>query len=76
MVTPAARRTAVAHLAEAHELSEQRACRVIAADRFSVGDRSQRPDDTARREPLQALAAERRRIGYHGCMSSWARRHW
>lgn len=36
MVTPAARRTAVAHLAEAHEMSERRACRVIAADRSSV----------------------------------------
>jgi putative transposase len=64
MVTPAARRTAVAHLAESYEMSERRACRVIAADRSSVRYRSQRPDDAALRERLRALAAKRRRFGY------------
>jgi putative transposase len=64
MVTPAVRRTAVAHLAETYEMSERRACRVIAADRSSVRYRSQRPDDAALRERLRALAAERRRFGY------------
>ena len=64
MVTPAVRRTAVAHLAETYEMSERRACRVIAADRSSVRYRRQRPDDAALRERLRALAAERRRFGY------------
>ena len=31
MVTPAARREAVAHLVEVHEMSERRACQVISA---------------------------------------------
>ena len=64
MVTPAVRRTAVAHLGETYEMSERRACRVIAADRSSVRYRSQKPDDAALRERLRALAAERRRFGY------------
>ena len=64
MVTPAARRIAVAHLANTYEMSERRACRVIAADRSSVRYRSQRPDDVAVRERLCALAVERRRFGY------------
>ena len=64
MVTPAVRRTAVAHLAETYEMSERRACRVIAADRSSVRYRRERPDDAPVRERLRALAAERRRFGY------------
>ena len=61
MVTPAARRTAVAHLTEAHEISERLACRVIAADRSSVRYRAERTDDTPVQERLWTLAAERRR---------------
>ena len=64
MVTPAVRRTAVAHLAETYEMSERRACRVIAADRSSVRYRRERPADAPVRERLRALAAERRRFGY------------
>ena len=63
MVTPAARRTAVAHLTVTYEMSERRACHVVAADRSSVRYRSQRPDDVAVRERLRALAAERTRPG-------------
>ena len=63
MVTPAARRTAVAHLTVTYEMSERRACHVVAADRSSVRYRSQRPDDVAVRERLRALAAERMRPG-------------
>ena len=64
MVTPAARREAVAHLRSVHEVSQRRACSVVAADRSSVRYRSVRPDDGAIRERLQALAASRRRFGY------------
>ena len=77
MVTPAARRTAVAHLAEAYEMSERRACRVIAADRSSVRYRSQRPDDA--RACASACVRSRPSVGASatgGCMCSCARRDW
>ena len=64
MVTPAARREAVATLVEHHEMSERRACSVIGADRTSIRYRSRRPDDHNLRERLRALASERRRFGY------------
>ena len=64
MVTPAARREAVAILVERHEMSERRACSVIGADRTSIRYRGRRPDDHDLRERLRALASERRRFGY------------
>lgn len=64
MVTPAARREAVAHLVEAHEMSERRACRVTGVDRSSVRYRSTRPGDGELRWRLRELAGERRRFGY------------
>lgn len=64
MVTPAARREAVAILVELHEMSERRACSVIGADRASVRYRSRRPDDAGLRERMRTLAGEPRRFGY------------
>ncbi len=64
MVTPAARREAVAHLRVAFEVSERRACSTLGADRTSIRYRSTRPDDTAVRVRLRELAAIRRRFGY------------
>ncbi len=64
MVTPAARREAVAHLRIAYEVSERRACSALDADRSSVRYRSRRPDDVAARARLRELAAIRRRFGY------------
>lgn len=64
MVTPAARREAVAHLRGAHEMSERRACRAIGCDRMTVRYCSRRPDDPLLRERLRSLARERRRFGY------------
>ena len=64
MVTPAARREAVAHLTGNHEMSERRACRVIGCQRMTVRYRRRRPDDPRLRERLVALARERRRFGY------------
>jgi len=64
VVTPAARREAVAILVELHEMSERRACSVIGADRTSVRYRSRRPDDAGLRERMRVLAGERRRFGY------------
>ena len=64
MVTPAAKREAVAHLRSAFEMSERRACRVTECVRMTMRYRSRRPDDQALRERLRALAHERRRFGY------------
>jgi len=64
MVGPAAKREAVAHLRNLFEMSERRACSVIAADRTMVRYRSVRPDDSVLRDRLRGLAQERRRFGY------------
>ena len=64
MVTPAAKREAVAHLRSAFEVSERRACSMLATDRSSVRYRSIRPDDALLRMRLRELASQRRRFGY------------
>lgn len=64
MVTPAARREAVAHLRAVHGVSERRACHVLSADRTSVRYRSRRSDDAEVRVRLRSLSRERRRFGY------------
>jgi putative transposase len=64
MVTPVAKREAVAHLCKAHQVSERRACEVIGADRSSMRYRRRRPEDAALRARLRELAAVRRRFGY------------
>ena len=64
MVTPAARREAVAHLRASLGVSERRACSIIGADRKSVRYRSRRDDDADLRDRLRELARERRRFGY------------
>jgi putative transposase len=64
MVTPAARREAVAHLRVAYEVSERRACSALGADRSSVRYRSRRVEDAAARARLRELASVRRRFGY------------
>jgi len=52
MVTPAAKREAVAHLQALLDVSERRACRVIAADRSVIRYASRRDDDAGLREKL------------------------
>jgi putative transposase len=64
MVTPVAKRQAVIHLCQSYEVSQRRACQVIAADRTSVRYRSIRPDDGELRHRLRELASLRRRFGY------------
>ena len=54
MVTPAARREAVAHLRTYFEASERRASAALEVDRSSVRYRSERPDDAAVRIRLRA----------------------
>src|SRR5688500_11330025 len=64
MVTPVARRQAVAHLCSIFEVSQRRACEVIGADRSSVRYLGLRPDDATIRVRLRELASVRRRFGY------------
>lgn len=59
-----AKREAVAHLQALLDVSERRACRVIAADRTVIRYQSCRGDDEVLREKLRALAHQRRRFGY------------
>jgi putative transposase len=64
MVTPVAKREAVAHLRSAFDMSERRACKIIGGVRMTMRYRSRRPDDAELRVRLRALAHERRRFGY------------
>jgi putative transposase len=54
----------VTHLVDHFEVSQRRACRVIAGARSSVRYRRTRPDDAGLRVRLRELASERRRFGY------------
>ena len=64
MVTPAARREAVAHLCRSYEMSERRACAITVVDRSMVRYRSKRADDGKLRSRMRELAGERHRFGY------------
>ncbi|MEP9371300.1 IS3 family transposase [Mesorhizobium sp. KR1-2] len=64
VVTPAARRNAVAHLKAAFGMSERRACKAIGCCRMTVRYETTRPDDRALRERMREIARERRRFGY------------
>ena len=64
MVGPAVKREAVAHLRSAFQMSERRACSIIAADRTTIRYRSSRPPDAELRGRLRDLANARRRFGY------------
>ena len=64
MVGPAAKREAVAHLRNVLQMSERRACTIVAADRKMIRYHSCRPPDIELRTRLRDLANQRRRFGY------------
>ncbi|WP_416203010.1 IS3 family transposase [Bradyrhizobium yuanmingense] len=64
VVTPAAKRKAVAHLVDAHGMSERRACKAIGCCRMTMRYRTTREDDAGVRQRMKAIAQERRRFGY------------
>jgi hypothetical protein len=64
MVTPGAKRDAVAHARNCHGLSERRACHLIGIARRVARYQPSRQDDTDLRQRLRELAAARRRFGY------------
>ena len=56
MVGPAAKREAVAHLRNVLQMSERRACTLVAADRKMIRYRSRRPPEIELRTRLRDLA--------------------
>lgn len=64
MVTPAAKRKAVAHLVGMHGMSERRACKAIGCCRMTVRYQTSRSDDAGLRQRMREIAHERRRFGY------------
>ena len=76
MVTPAARRDAVAHLRKVHQVSERRACSVLGVDRSSVRYHRVRPDDADLRKAMKEVADERRRFGYRRVHLMLERQGW
>ena len=64
MVTPAARRDAVAHRRTAFEMSERRACKILGCCRVTVRYKAIRSEDVALRDRMKAIAHERLRFGY------------
>ena len=64
MVTPRQKREAVAYVKETREVSERQACRALGIERSLVRYSFTRPPDTALRERMKALAAQRRKFGY------------
>ena len=64
MVGPVAKREAVAHLRNVLQMSERRACTLVAADRKMIRYRSRRLPDAELRARLRDLANQRRRFGY------------
>ncbi len=64
MVTPGAKRDAVAQVCAQHGVSQRRACEVLSVDRSSMRYHSVRSDDASIREAMKKVAAERRRFGY------------
>lgn len=63
-MTSGVQREVVAHLVQAHGVSECRACSALLVDRSSVRYVSRKLADTELREALKGLAGERRRFGY------------
>ena len=61
---PVAKREDVAHLRSVLQMSERRACTLVAADRKMIRYRSRRPPDLELRARLRDLANQRRRFGY------------
>jgi len=64
MVSPEERRTAVAHLRQAHSASERRACGLVGQPRSTERHRRRPVKEDGLRERVRELAAERPRFGY------------
>ena len=76
MVTPDAKRKAVAHACDEHGVSQRRACHILDVDRSSVRYKSIRSNDTELREAMKKVSAERRRFGYRRIHVMLQRQGW
>ena len=54
----------MAHLCDAHRVSQRRACNVLQVDRSTVRYRSVRIDDAELRDAIKRVSRDRRRFGY------------
>ena len=63
-MTPGAKRKAVAHLMEVHQVSQRRACAALNVDRSMVRYQSRRADDEVLRDAIKRVSKEWRRFGY------------
>ena len=69
VVTPAARRKAVTHLMDRHQMSERRACKAIGFCRMTIRYETRRSDDHDLRERMKADLAPK----FHPFLSSLQR---
>jgi len=75
MVTPQAKKAALAHLIEVHRMSERRACRLLGAPRSSMRYRPRPHNNDGLVMALCALAGRHRRSGYRQ-LTRMLRRRW
>ncbi len=54
----------MAHLCNAHGISQRRACDILQVDRSSVRYQSKRGSDAELRDAIKRVARDRRRFGY------------
>lgn len=66
MVTPAAKRDAIAHLRTGYPVSERHACKTLAVERSLIRYKSRCTGDDGIRRRLRDLSAQRKRFGYRG----------
>jgi len=80
MVRPTERRSWVAWVREAYQVSERRACRATGVARSTITDRSRRPAQEPLRRRLRELAGTRVSYGYKRlhilrCREGWTVNH-
>jgi putative transposase len=76
VVRPAGKRAVVAHLVQAHGLSERRACRLADLNLSTWQYRARRQARSTLRERLKELASQRRRFGYRRLHALLRREGW
>jgi putative transposase len=76
VVRPAGKRKVVAHLIEAHKLSERRACRLVNLNLSTWQYKRRRQERPGLRARVRALAYERRRFGYRRIHALLRREGW
>ena len=73
---PAGKRAVVAHVVQAHGLSERRACRLADLNFSTWQYRAGRQERPLLRERLKELAGQRRRFGYRRLHALLRREGW